>query len=184
MNSILLAPHSDDQDLFANYIIQRTKPLIVVCTDGTSHEKKFGIPIEQRRQESRDAAKILGVDIKFLGIAEEQLTGFQILIQAFLKQKIYGKQWDFVFVPRKEGGNPHHDIVSGFGEHLRGAILYYGTYTKDRLYPDGEMMIQPTSAEIEIKKQALTCYTSQLRINPHHFEAIKGVPEYLSFSQC
>lgn len=184
MNSILLAPHSDDQDLFANYIIQRIKPLIVVCTDGTSHEKKFGIPIEQRRQEARDAAKILEVDIKFLGIPEEELSGIETLAKSFLTEKMYGKQWDFVFVPRKEGGNPHHDIVSDFGRCLRGGVLYYGTYTKTKLYPDGEMMIQPTSEEIEKKNQALACYVSQLRINPHHFEAVKGVPEYLSFSQC
>ena len=173
--NIFLAPHSDDETLFGSFIIQRAKPLIVVCTDGTSHERKFGIPIEQRRNESREAAKIMGVDIEFLGIAEEDLT-FTTLVHA-IAEKIHVLN-AVVFAPTKTGGNPHHDIVSDCGN------IWYGNYSKDSLVPSGQVAIIPTEEEKRIKEQALSVYTSQLRINPHHFAAVKGVPEYLSFKQC
>ncbi|MCL4419163.1 PIG-L family deacetylase, partial [Patescibacteria group bacterium] len=70
MASLFLAPHSDDEALFGSFIIQRTKPLVVIVTDGTSHARKFGVSIEQRRQESRNAMAVLGVEVVFIGIPE------------------------------------------------------------------------------------------------------------------
>src|SRR5258706_6016462 len=173
INNIFLSPHSDDQVLFGAYIIQRVKPLIIVCTDGTSHQRKFGIPIGQRREESKEAAKLLGVKVEFLGIPEEELTIERLRLT--LKRIPYLPQ--LVFAPAKTGGNPHHDIVSEFGN------LFYSTYSKNSLVPTGEMAIVPTVEELSQKNQALTCFTSQVKINPHHFEAVKGFPAYLSFNQ-
>lgn len=180
MYNVFLAPHADDEALFGSYIIQRTKALIVVVTDSTLHEKNFGISKEQRRKESRQGASLLGADIKFLGIAEEDLT------LELLNEKLRGIEgvipWNFLFLPTKQEGNSQHDLISDFGKNLRN-VLYYSTYSKESLVPTGEMAIIPTEEEKKIKEQALACYTSQHAINRPHFDAVVDQPEYLNFKQ-
>ena len=158
----LLAPHNDDEGLFATYICLRLKPLIVVVTDGTQHQEKFGISIETRRNESRAAAKILGCDIKFLGQPDTSD------IQEIRSDKI-------LMVPALQGGNVHHDQISRFG------TIHYATYTRDNLTPylQEGVPVMPTNEERSIKERVLACYKSQHEINKPHFDAVKGQPEYI-----
>ena len=158
---ILLAPHSDDEALFATYIINRLKPEIWVVTDGTTHFKKFGILIEDRRDESKRFAELMGVPIKFLGIPEEELKYLELPDGEYI-------------TPMATSGNIHHDIVSKVP-----SMIHYGTYTKDSLLQETSMVVNPTKEELELKEKALVLYESQLRINPHHFEAVRGKPEYI-----
>lgn len=163
---ILISPHNDDETLFAAYICLRFKPLIVVVTDAAIHEARYGKErgIEVRREESRNAARILGCDISFLGIPDTQDVG-QISIKGI------------AITPAFQGGNKHHDQLSKYGQ------IHYATYTKDNLTPylAGGVEIRPTPEEIAIKQQALACYRSQHDINAPHFEAVnKGQSEWLS----
>lgn len=184
--NVFLSPHPDDEALFGSYIIQRTGALIVVVTDGTIHAKKFGIPIEARREESRQAAEILNAKIKFLGIPEENLS-FKTMTEAIVRSKIK-VNGGFLFVPTRTGGSAHHDLVSDAASEMEGrlgasATLFYGTYSRDNFSPTGEMAIIPTKEEKEIKERALACFVSQHGINKPHFDAVKDVPEFLSFKQ-
>lgn len=184
MNNIFLAPHPDDEALFGSYIIQRAKPLIVVCTDGTIHEKKFGIPIQRRRDESIASAKILGVEIEFLGIPEEELSP-QTFWPKFYGAIVRQKKPNIVFVPTKTGGQPHHDLISDYlTERDFSGLMYYGTYSRQNFSPTGDIPIFPTDEERATKEKALACFESQLGLNKAHFDAVRDVPEYLSFKQC
>lgn len=192
--NLFIAPHPDDEILFGAYILQRKSCHVVICTDGTSHAKKFGIPIEKRREESQKAANIIqnnpfsDGNVTFLGIPEEKLT------LSVLQEKIWvtfnPKKIEMLFLPTKTGGNPHHDTVSDLNNGLIASLnhipaLYYGTYSKIDLKPTGEMAIIPTEEEISKKTEALACFISQHGINGHHFKAVEGgVSEYLSFRQC
>jgi LmbE family N-acetylglucosaminyl deacetylase len=169
MSNNFIAPHPDDEGLFGSYIIQRTNPIVYVVTDGNSHER-FGVSVEDRRKESIRACKVLGVEIIFLGILETELNE-QNLREALLflidPDIAPGK----IFIPALEGGNPHHDLISRVAGDMAGdRAMYYGTYKKDRLYPAGEMEIIPTHKEEVGKELALSCYTSQIRINVPHFD--------------
>jgi hypothetical protein len=62
----------------------------------------------------------------------------------------------------------------------KGKVLYSSTYEKNDLKPKGEMALIPTPEEDRIKRDALSCYVSQLGINKVHFEAVIGQPEYLN----
>lgn len=169
MNFTLLSPHNDDEGLFATYICLRLKPLIVVVTDGTQHEKKFGISIETRRTESRMAAKILGCEIEFLGIPDNGE------INSLHYGNISRSTGATILSPALQGGNPHHDQISRFG------TIQYATYTKTNLTPSLEegIPLHPTPQEERIKEKVLACYKSQHDINKVHFDAVKGQPEYI-----
>lgn len=184
-SSVLFAPHSDDEALFASYIIMREKPLVVIVTDGTSHEKKFGISIKQRREESKQAMKILGADVVFLGLTEEELTGYDFFHEQlhYYMEGFLGR-FNRIYAPAIQGGHQHHDLISRVATIVfKQNCLYYSTYQKDNLELVGELEVKPTEEEIELKKKALSCYISQLRINPHHFEAVIGKSEYLNLQQ-
>lgn len=174
MSNILLAPHCDDEGLFASYIIMRTRPKVYVVADGTTHEK-FGVTAQDRRNETIKACALLGVEVEFLGIPEHTLTEQDLLqLLPFLPQGL-------VFAPALQGGHAHHDLLSRVAKHrYQDQVLFYSTYAKDDLTPRGELAVMPTQDEIDKKEQVLECYTSQLRINPHHFAAVHGHPEYLS----
>lgn len=183
--SIFLAPHNDDEALFGSYIIQRTQSEIVVCTNGTTHEK-FGVTAKMRKEESQAAAKVLGVPITFLGIDETKLNR-DILIRELKARDIFSNcecdETDIVFAPRLQGGNRQHDLISNVAQELWGKrVIFYSTYSKDSLEPEGQMPLTPTTEEETKKQEALACFVSQIKINPHHFEAIKGKLEYLSFA--
>lgn len=166
----LIAPHNDDEGLYATYICLRLKPRILVVFDATTHEARFGKTkgVVARRRESIAAAKILRCEIDFVGLPDTQRS------EHGLEQHI-GRA-EHVITPAYQGGNPHHDLLSAYGQ------IHYATYTKDNLTPyigDG-LAIRPTPEEVEIKRRVLACYVSQHDINKPHFEAVEnGEPEYI-----
>lgn len=176
---LLLAPHSDDETLFASFVIQRTSPLVVICTDGVLHEKKFKISVQTRRNESIMACRLLKAEVDFLGISDAEMTDEELRGQL---ETLSSKPWDMVFAPSLTGGHAHHDMLSRVATEIWGErVVYYETYSQTSYHPDGEMRIIPTPAESRIKTEALKCYHSQLGINKPHFDAAANSPEYLSF---
>jgi len=183
MSNLFISIHNDDESLYGSYLIQRLKPLVVVVTDGQQHLEKFGVPIQQRRDETIEAMKILEpAEVRFSGIPD---TCFDkdVFIKALKDLNFTG---GIVFAPATEGGNPHHDIISQVAEECFGEtslVLYYGTYGPNRVTPIGELKIIGTEEEREKKHQSLQCYTSQLKINPRFFEENDFGPEYISFNR-
>jgi len=179
MSNLLLAPHSDDESLFASYIILRYKPLVLVVTDAYKHEEKFGESrgIIVRRKETEAAMKILGAEVEFLGIPDNTLylDNLEVNLEDYPCE---GK----VFAPAKQGGNKNHDVVSDAAAKVyRDRVVYYSTYSKNDLTPRGKVALIPTPAEEQLKREALFCYKTQTALNPHHFDAVRGKPEYINF---
>lgn len=183
--NIFLAPHNDDEALFGSFIIQRTHPMVVIVTDGVQHQKKFGIKVETRRDESMLGCLALGVDvdrIHYMGLSDETVTQEEIEEGFRVLEKKYRAVTGLVFAPTCIGGNLQHDMVSIAAKNVwKDRVLYYGTYTRENFSPAGEMAIIGDVSERNIKDRALACYPSQIGINGQHFNAVKNVPEYLSF---
>jgi LmbE family N-acetylglucosaminyl deacetylase len=154
--------------------------LVVIVTDGTIHEKKFGIPRETRRRESWDGMNKIGAPIMFCGIPEEDLT-YESCYKA-MTQLPGATTPGIVFAPRIQGGSKHHDLVSTVcKQFFTSNVIYYSTYEKDNLEPHGEIAIIPTAEEIAKKNEVLDCYKSQIGINKVHFDAVRGKPEFIQF---
>lgn len=169
MNTILLAPHNDDEALWASYIIQQNKPVVYIVTDSyIQFERGDKITKEQRIEETKNAMEILGVDVKFLHTPDKS-------IDCHCLDGIKDLNPDIVYAPYPEsGGNTHHNIVGEIAKDIWGdRVVFYSTYTKDRPYPQGES-IKFSKEEYEHKIAALDCYKSQLGMsNKYYFDQMK-----------
>ena len=158
----LLSPHQDDAVLFASYIIQREKPIVVSVT----HPTIQGNNTYERILEDYKAMKLLGVPIMYLGIDEDKLN------DPILYDKLSQiKTDDIVYIPEyQENGNQHHNIVNRVAKNIFKNIKEYKTYSglEDRTI--GKEII-PTEQELKLKKKAMACYKTQIE-NPltnHYF---------------
>lgn len=170
---LLLAPHSDDECLFAAYTIMRYKPVVVVCT---AYDGGRGPSANDRYVESFNAMNELGATVRFLAIREYILSQSSLEKSLIYSFKHHVGELDCIYAPALQGGHNHHDIVNQVAKYIGNEwavpIIYYATYTKDNLKPFGDVEIVPTEAEFELKKLALACYKSQWKLNPQHFEAV------------
>lgn len=180
--SLLIAPHNDDEALFASYIILRYRPLVVVVTDSYKQAKRGqDITWQQRRIETTEAMRILGAAVMFLGIPDDELTYPSCLVAlkgVYWKVPTTSRLPACVFAPACQGGNAEHDLISNVCSEIWEPILY-ATYAKDEWFtPIEGMAIHQTEVEAASKRKALACYKSQ-HFQPH-FKAVEGQPEYLS----
>lgn len=173
---ILLAPHNDDEALFASYIIQNYHPLVVIVTDSYIQEKRGdGVDAFTRIVETQLAMEILGAELQFLGIPDDLLTD-QRLRESLVQ--FDAKEIETVFAPAIEGGHPHHDLVGRVADEMfPGKVWHYSTYTKDRPYPAGHIRVYATAEMKKKKLAALDCYRSQHRLKS------KGTNRYFTVDQ-
>lgn len=177
MNSILLSPHSDDESLFASIIIQRYKPLVLVVTDSYNQFHSHGITAHERRAESIAAAKIHGVDLEFLGIADHRLNDYRHAVPGIVKGIATAQ---IIFAPAMQGGHKDHDMVSWIASSMFGVkIIFYSTYGNP-LYVRGYQELKPTKAEYDTKVDALRCYPSQYAIMPYFNQVTQNPEERIS----
>lgn len=181
MNKLLLAPHPDDEVLFAAYTMMREKPVVAILTEATVQQKRgeIGCDAQTRWMESVGSAEILGCPIMRIGIPEDMLT--EELAIGFLSKSL--ANFDVVYIPALQGGHEHHDIVNRAAKAVFGdKCVEYTTYTKTELYTTGDIEIVPTKEEMALKREALKCHGSQLALESTrpHFEAVMNRPEWLN----
>lgn len=164
---MLLAPHNDDEALFASYIILREKPLVVIVYDSFVQGWTNS---EQRRRESLKAMNILGAKVVFWGISDMDL--FEKEVRSKLGQIKAG----LVYAP--SGSNRHHELLGKLAVEMFDNVRLYTTYEGNNLHVARGTEVKPTKREIALKNKALDCYESQLEKNRPHFEAVKGKSEY------
>lgn len=156
---ILLAPHADDETLFACYTLLREKPCVVLCLPGA---ERHGAR-EVRQAEFATAMKIVGCPwISLMDIDLE--AGLRLL------------KPDHVWAPLpEEGGNFDHNWIGGLALHLwPGAVTFYTTYTEHGRTTAGEL-VEVEPHWLGLKRAALSCYKSQLAspgTRDHFFRAM------------
>ncbi len=155
---LLLAPHFDDESLFAAYICLREQPDVLFCFDGAPRHGSF----ETRWAEARQATRHLGVTAVALRATPETLADH---LAAFDPEHVWAP-WP------EPGGNSEHNLVGDIASGLwPDRISYYTTYAESGRTTEGRQLdAEPGWAAT--KARALACYGSQLD-NPGtrpHFE--------------
>lgn len=163
---ILLAPHFDDESLFAAFICLRENPLVLFCFDGAPRHGSF----ETRWQEAQRATRVLGCESLALRESHETLVD---------RLSVFSPE--HVWAPLVElGGNADHNFVGEAADSLwPGRVSAYSTYT------DHAGRTEISGAEVRrepgweaVKRSALACYQSQSSspLTSPHFA--RGLDEY------
>jgi hypothetical protein len=151
VNGVLLAPHSDDETLFASFTLLRYRPRVVVCF-GSSGD--YG-PTEAREAETRDAMTVFGAG------PVEQWHGGDLVAQ----MRAFDTQWQpsRVWAPSTRTSHPDHLAVA-----LAAAEVFGDRVTRYHTYDAGGKVREGRPVEFEVgwaqhKLRALARYESQLR---------------------
>lgn len=174
---LFISPHNDDETLFGAFTLIREKPLVVIVTDSWKQfNRGENIRADQRWEETTRAMQILGCSVIRLGIRDDIIDDWAV--EEKLKRF---SNFETVYAPAIQGGNPDHDLVGKTATDIFPFdIIRYATYTPTNLYTTGSIEIKPTPGEIEIKNKAMDCYISQINLlaTKPHFEAVKGKSEW------
>src|ERR1700761_7258541 len=159
MSKLFVSPHNDDEVLFGCFTLLREKPLVVVVFDSYVQPAR-GIPgadAVSRRKESQRACKILGIEVKFLGLPDlgsVYLGTVRAHIQAFADVS------DGMYAPAfEQDGHPQHNLVAQACDGLP-VVERYLTYTT-RGKSTSERKVPYEPAWVALKLRALACYESQ-----------------------
>lgn len=179
MTSLLLAPHNDDETLFAAFTILRENPDVVVCYRSRKQEDQ-GVTWQEREQETSEALTVLGVDGHTAAWWQwptwDSNDGSRHEMLIWLSAHI-GK-YDRIFAPAiEDGGHPQHNLIGALADDVFGPenVTHYLTYTGggrwNRSRSEREVEYEPEW--ITRKLRALACYRSQHRLwaTAHHFLA-------------
>lgn len=179
MKKLFLSPHDDDHALFGAFTCLREKPIVLVVTDSwiQPNRGEKNCDAATRARETAASCRILGCDMERLYIRDDQIT------EGILESKLQAyRDYNVIFAPALQGGNPHHDMVSRTAHRVfhDKKVYHYTTYTKTDLWTTGSIEIVPTPEELEIKQRALACYESQINLpsTRPHFEAVQDKSEW------
>lgn len=172
MKRVLFAPHSDDEALFAFYIVCRFKPDIVICFPS---ERDYG-DTAVRLEESRAAMQLAGVET----IAQWAAKNTEDLVSWMRELDRQGQPTE-VWAPHANASHVHHQMVAQAATAVFGArVRFYHTYDASGKVRNGYVV--PSDPEwSDLKRQALACYETQ-RTHPRacifYDERQFGLDEY------
>ncbi len=181
MRTLLLAPHHDDESLFASFICLKYDP-VVVTVFGISEAN--GVKTSVRQQELVDALLELGVsEAHSWAISDASFTDDQVEAAMIgLCDPAGIEDWDLVFAPAWErGGHPQHSLVADLADRVfvDSMVEHYTTYTSP------QAVRTRTEREIEYepewlfrKHAALACHRSAAA-TPSYRHFAEDLREYL-----
>jgi LmbE family N-acetylglucosaminyl deacetylase len=180
---ILLAPHNDDEALFAAFACMRYQPLVIVCYRSEMQEALYDVTSETREAETRAAMAIFGCEWKQWPILDT--TGESETTEAFMWGLLDpGPSEDVphVYAPLVEsGGNAQHNIIGQLALSVFGPenVTSYATYTAGAVRSRTGALDEGTPEMVYRKHEALACYRSQAATpSARHF--MEDTREYYS----
>ena len=190
--TLVLVAHQDDETIGCGALLQRIRdPLVVFATDGAPRDQKFwhGLGtrfeyVQERKNEALQVLQIAGVqDCEFLAdygpdvFVDQEL--FRRLREALdvLARIVQAARPKVLLTHAYEGGHPDHDACSfigcvlgrQFGLQVWEMPLYYRLQEPKGIQQflqegKGEIVLEPTPAEREIKDLMVRSYVSQTEI--------------------
>lgn len=148
-DALLLAPHPDDESLFAFYQLLRHQAHVYVLLDS----------IPSRQAEFAAAMRIAGRSWTYSNIWEGD-PKWRILEGAIATD---AADYDTLIAPAfEEGGHEHHNRVASIVDTLsHPRVIRYLTYRRGYGRSEGGIKIAASLEERQLKARALNCYVSQ-----------------------
>lgn len=161
MNPIVLAPHGDDETLFAAYTCMRARAHVIVC----SHDPDPDVR-KQRSLETTNAIQILGCSHHEWPMSSSNMDWDKARehLEAWNSSRLVASVADTVYAPAvdPEGHEQHNRIGEMALEVFGEKVIPYLTYApRGQRQTEGREVV-PTAEEIQRKLRALACYRSQI----------------------
>lgn len=164
-NVILLAPHGDDETLFAAFTCMRERAHVIVCTQDDDWETR-----QQRSLETTKAITTLGCTYHEWPISAKELTWDRAheKLECWNSTRLVASTPDRIYAPAVDPeGHEQHNLIGNlalaiFGEER---VIPYGTYAPRGQRQKLAREVIPTAMEIQLKLQALAYYRTQIE-NP------------------
>lgn len=175
MTALLLAPHYDDETLFAAYTVIRHSPVVVTCMGDAQVQKLRGGPsCEERRAETITACQILGADGHSWLPVRDGAPDAEAL-KAMLRE-VAEDPWDVVFAPAwEDGGHEDHNLVATLADRIWPQRTLYLTYRRGHGRSTQQTLSELShrtayEAQVErgyrsVKLMAMACYSSQVELD-------------------
>lgn len=162
MSTLLLAPHNDDETLFAFYTALRERPHVIVVLRSFAEERQGGPSYAVREAETSCAMRLAGCSWEQWEYPDTDPPW--PTIERFLGDVL--RRYQLVFTPaHEEGGHEHHNEIARIVGRLRRegeGLISYLTYVRGAGRSTGGTEVVPTLYEREQKAMALACYQSQI----------------------
>ena len=179
---VVLAPHMDDEVLgcggtIARHARAQADITVVFLTDG-----RLGGDVAVRKAEARRAADVLGVRTLHFLDAQDSGLGRDTRVAGRLRDTLENERPDIVYLPFLLESHPDHRATNDVlfaatrGSPLRFECRGYEVWTP--LFPNRAVNIDAT---IDLKRQAMGCYASQLAVRDY-LHASLGLNAYRAMS--
>ena len=165
MTALLLAPHNDDETLFASFLLQRYEPLVVVCLRSQVQEDRYGITAAQREYETESALRELGQVEHFLqlGHLDREVSWEDVRVSLAALANVRQTYSPVIAPAWEDGGHDHHNGIASLAADIwGGAVLSYTTYTRHGGRTRSSEEVEPQPPWIAAKHRALACYRTQI----------------------
>jgi LmbE family N-acetylglucosaminyl deacetylase len=162
---LFLEPHPDDGALFGAYTLLRHKPLVITCLRADVQEHRgHQITASTREEETKRAMQILGCEWRQLPVSESAPSIDDL--EAWFSRLREEHQPERVWAPAVEhNGHDHHNMVGQSAWNIFGvAVRPYMMYQRGSGRSRGKTAVIPTPGERSLKRQALQCYESQIKL--------------------
>lgn len=162
--SLLLAPHGDDEALFAAYTCMRERLHVIICTQDANEDIR-----QVRSLETARAIDILGCSHHEWPMPADKpdWDKARVWLSAWDSSSLVASRADRVYAPAVHPeGNEQHNIVGELALEIFGdRVVPYMTYApRGQRQREGTEVV-PCAFEIQWKLQALACYSTQIE-NP------------------
>jgi hypothetical protein len=161
VTKLLLAPHGDDEVLFACFTLLRHRPHTIICTRAADD-------YETRQEETSCAMDLLGIDWTQIPISAANPDWEQV--EVYLNgwnsdpyQDVFGDLhvWAPAWEPQ---GHEQHNAVADLAVRVFGAdnVTHYLTYKRGHGHSKSEHEVPYEPEWLAWKFRALACYESQI----------------------
>jgi len=186
--ALVIAPHPDDEIFGCGGTLALLRDsgcmvATIIVTDGAlGGDNTDGKLAEIRAEESRAAARVLGLDAPvFWGLPDRGVNYGEVLIGRLI-ETILETDADLVFLPSPADWHPDHQaIVFAGAEAIRrlGGKRQVAFYEVSDPLPCPNLIHDISSAD-EKKRQAMRCFHSQLREQPYDTRT-SGINSFRAF---
>ncbi len=161
MNPILIAPHGDDEVLFAAFTCMRARAHVIICSHDPDPEVR-----KVRSLETTNAIQILGCSHHEIPMSSADMDwgALRSKLEPWNSTALVASTPDTIYAPAvHEEGHEQHNRVGEIAIELFGdKVVPYLTYApRGQRQTDGHEVV-PTADEIQRKLRALACYRSQI----------------------